>query len=151
MKMKQAMKTARGGKEVNAMMCVQFLKSGGGKCEKTNCRFSHDIEQFMKTKKKDLPGVCPFPRKECPFGLACRFSESHDGGRGEVPDKDNDAASVVLFDEPVANPRDDMNVVTNDVKFALSRRTFDFSRADRILKAMGLRTSNEVRGGGDQE
>ena len=44
-----------------------------------------------------------------------------------------------------------MNVVTNDVKFALSRRTFDFSRADRILKAMGLRTSNEVRGGGDHK
>ena len=151
MKMKKAMKKARGGKEVHAMMCFQFLKSGGGKCEKTNCRFSHDIEQFMKTKKKDLPGVCPFPRNECPFGLACRFSESHDGGSGEVPDKDDDAASVVLFDEPVANPRDDMNVVTNDVKFALARRTFDFSRADSILKAMGLRTSNEVRGGGDHQ
>ena len=60
-------------------------------------------------------------------------------------------ASIVLFDERWLNPRDDMNVVTNDVKFALSRRTFDFSRADRILKAMGLRTSNEVRGGGDHK
>ena len=42
-----------------------------------------------------------------------------------------------------------MNDVTNDVKYALARRTFDFSRADGILKAMGLRTSDEVRGGGD--
>ena len=59
-------------------------------------------------------------------------------------------ASVVLF-ERCMESEDDMNVVTNDVKFALSRRTFDFSRADRILKAMGLRTSNEVRGGGDHK
>ena len=87
MKMKKAMKKAREGRGKRHDV-AQFLQSGGGKCEKTNCRFSHDIEQFAKT-KKDLPGVCPFPRKECPFGLACRFSESHDGGRGEVPDKDN--------------------------------------------------------------
>ena len=95
MKMKKAMKKGEGRERGKRHDVLHFLKSGGGK-EKTNCRFSHDIEQFMKTKKKDLPGVCPFPRKECPFGLACRFSESHDGGRGEVPDKDTHAGGCVV-------------------------------------------------------
>jgi hypothetical protein len=96
-------------------------------------------------KKKDLPGWCPFGSEKCPFGLACRFSGSHEDGF--APDDEDEA--IALFEAPVANPRDDMNDVTNDVKYALARRTFDFSRADGILKAMGLRTSDEVRGGGD--
>jgi len=161
-KMKRAMRKAMmmrkeggGGEEegADAQMCFQFLKTGGKRCEKGDrCRFSHDVEYFMKhVKKKDLPGSCPFGGEKCPFGLACRFSGSHDGGGGgggggEARAEDE---SIVLFDAPVEKPRDDMNDVTNDVKYALAKRTFDFSRADGILKALGLRTSDEVRGGGE--
>ena len=126
-------------------MCFQFLKNSS--CAKgETCRFSHDADYYrLKMKKKDLPGWCPFGSEKCPFGLACRFSGSHEDGF--APDEEDEA--IALFEAPVANPRDDTNDVTNDVKYALARRTFDFSRADGILKAMGLRTSDEVRGGGD--
>ena len=155
-KMKRAMRKAMmrkegggGGEGDDTQMCFQFLKTGGKRCEKGDrCRFSHDVEYFMKhVKKKDLPGSCPFGGEKCPFGLACRFSGSHDGGGGGEARAEDE--SVVLFNAPVAKPRDDMNDVTNDVKYALTKRTFDFSRADGILKALGLRTSDEVRGGGE--
>ena len=151
-KMKKAM-TMKKGKRRNTggedneevQMCFQFLKNAS--CAKgETCRFSHDADYYkLKMKKKDLPGWCPFGSEKCPFGLACRFSGSHEDGF--APDEEDEA--IALFEAPVANPRDDTNDVTNDVKYALARRTFDFSRADGILKAMGLRTSDEVRGGGD--
>jgi tRNA-dihydrouridine synthase 3 len=151
-KMKKAM-TMKKGKRRNeggeddeeVQMCFQFLKNAS--CAKgETCRFSHDADYYrLKMKKKDLPGWCPFGSEKCPFGLACRFSGSHEDGF--APDEEDEA--IALFEAPVANPRDDTNDVTNDVKYALARRTFDFSRADGILKAMGLRTSDEVRGGGD--
>jgi len=149
-KMKKAM-MKKGGRrnqeDKEVQMCFQFLKSSCAKGEK--CRFSHDADYYrLKIKKKDLPGWCPFGSEMCPFGLACRFSGSHDDDFGGGAPDDEDEA-IALFEAPVANPRDDMNDVTNDVKYALARRTFDFSRADGILKAMGLRTSDEVRGGGD--
>ncbi|CAL6336378.1 unnamed protein product [Bathycoccus prasinos] len=151
-KMKKAMTMKKGkrrneGGEDNeeVQMCFQFLKNAS--CAKgETCRFSHDADYYrLKMKKKDLPGWCPFGSEKCPFGLACRFSGSHEDGF--APDDEDEA--IALFEAPVANPRDDTNDVTNDVKYALARRTFDFSRADGILKAMGLRTSDEVRGGGD--
>lgn len=151
-KMKKAMTMKKGkrrneGGEDNeeVQMCFQFLKNAS--CAKgETCRFSHDADYYrLKMKKKDLPGWCPFGSEKCPFGLACRFSGSHEDGF--APDEEDEA--IALFEAPVANPRDDTNDVTNDVKYALARRTFDFSRADGILKAMGLRTSDEVRGGGD--
>ena len=134
-----------GEDDEEVQMCFQFLKNAS--CAKgETCRFSHDADYYrLKMKKKDLPGWCPFGSEKCPFGLACRFSGSHEDGF--APDEEDEA--IALFEAPVANPRDDTNDVTNDVKYALARRTFDFSRADGILKAMGLRTSDEVRGGGD--
>ena len=144
-KMKKAMTMKKGkrrneGGEDNeeVQMCFQFLKNAS--CAKgETCRFSHDADYYkLKMKKKDLPGWCPFGSEKCPFGLACRFSGSHEDGF--APDEEDEA--IALFEAPVANPRDDTNDVTNDVKYALARRTFDFSRADGILKAMGLRTSD---------
>ena len=145
MTMKKGKRRNIGGEDnEEVQMCFQFLKNAS--CAKgETCRFSHDADYYrLKMKKKDLPGWCPFGSEKCPFGLACRFSGSHEDGF--APDDEDEA--IALFEAPVANPRDDMNDVTNDVKYALARRTFDFSRADGILKAMGLRTSDEVRGGG---
>jgi len=146
MTMKKGTRRNEGGEDdEEVQMCFQFLKNAS--CAKgETCRFSHDADYYrLKMKKKDLPGWCPFGSEKCPFGLACRFSGSHEDGF--APDEEDEA--IALFEAPVANPRDDTNDVTNDVKYALARRTFDFSRADGILKAMGLRTSDEVRGGGD--
>jgi tRNA-dihydrouridine synthase 3 len=146
MTMKKGTRRNIGGEDdEEVQMCFQFLKNAS--CAKgETCRFSHDADYYrLKMKKKDLPGWCPFGSEKCPFGLACRFSGSHEDGF--APDEEDEA--IALFEAPVANPRDDTNDVTNDVKYALARRTFDFSRADGILKAMGLRTSDEVRGGGD--
>ena len=121
-KMKRTM-MKKGGRRNNGgedneevQMCFQFLKNSCAKGEK--CRFSHDADYYrLKIKKKDLPGWCPFGSEKCPFGLACRFSGSHEDGF--APDEED--ASIALFEAPVANPRDDMNDVTNDVKYALAR------------------------------
>lgn len=56
-----------------------------------SCRFSHDVEGFLKSKPLDIPGTCPFSSVTtgCPYGVACRFYRSHgsNGFADEAADK----------------------------------------------------------------
>lgn len=42
------------------------------------CRFSHDLEAYLATKPKELPGTCPFNLLErCPYGINCMWASTH--------------------------------------------------------------------------
>lgn len=62
----------------------------GKTCDRGDvCKFNHDVEAYMREKKADLPGVCPFVvgREEgCPHGLTCRFASSHGGHTADAVD-----------------------------------------------------------------
>lgn len=72
---KKSKRQARKDRDDVFSLCINFL---AGKCEFERCRFSHDVEAFLKQKPKDLPGQCPFSSSaRCPFGITCQFSSSH--------------------------------------------------------------------------
>ena len=52
-----------------ATLCHSFLSN---KCHwGDKCKFSHDVESFVRTKPADLPGQCPFSclEAECQYGV----------------------------------------------------------------------------------
>ena len=58
--------------------CTRMVRSGD--CPfSDNCRFSHDVEGYLKTRLPDLPGLCRFYHAtgSCPYGQTCRFSGTH--------------------------------------------------------------------------
>jgi tRNA-dihydrouridine synthase 3 len=63
-----------------AKLCLKVAK--GTICPFGNeCKYSHNVEEFLKSKPDDLPGVCPLHYPEgsspCPYGFTCRYLKSH--------------------------------------------------------------------------
>lgn len=78
-------------------------------------------------KPSDLEGQCPFVKSgvSCPYGLACRFSSTHEGG---VP-------------SGVRNgPKNssEVNGLSKEVQKLLWKNKMTFSKADAKLKSVGL-------------
>jgi hypothetical protein len=63
-------------KDAQASMCFNFVL---GRCERGNgCKFTHDVEAYLKTRQPDLPGRCPFTASgSCAYGISCRWACSH--------------------------------------------------------------------------
>lgn len=59
-----------------AQMCFHYIKDT---CTfGDECRYSHDLSDYVKAKPADLPGECPFSSLEkCPFSLTCRWATKH--------------------------------------------------------------------------
>ena len=63
-----------------AQLCAKIAFSGPGSCRfGDDCKFSHDVEKFLKTREADLPGDCHIFAQQghCPAGLNCRFGAMH--------------------------------------------------------------------------
>ncbi len=60
------------------MMC-RILSSTGRCSYGMSCKFSHDIEGYLRSKPPDISTKCPVwdVRGYCPSGLRCRFGNSH--------------------------------------------------------------------------
>ncbi|XP_061368368.1 tRNA-dihydrouridine(47) synthase [NAD(P)(+)]-like [Gastrolobium bilobum] len=110
-------------------LCPEIAKTGDvSSCRyKDNCRFSHDLEAFKSQKPADLEGKCPFLKSEgsCPYGLACRFSSTHQDGipSGNLNGLKNSS---------------EVNGLSKDVQKLLWKNKMSFAKADAKLKSLGL-------------
>ena len=49
------------------------------------CKFTHDVDAYLRDKPDDLVGRCPWSSQDgekaavCPYGVCCRFYGAHDG------------------------------------------------------------------------
>ncbi len=128
-----------GAREVR--LCHDFLR---GACAfgEEKCKFSHDVDAYVKSKAPDLPGTCTFVNREggCPYGVKCRYLGSHDGNAKEA-----EGETVAL--EPPKTVVAEMNFFDRDVMKRLRKKTYDFSRANTIVRdVLGQKTED---GGGD--
>ena len=128
-----------GAREVR--LCHDFLR---GACAfgEEKCKFSHDVDVYVKSKAPDLPGTCTFVNREggCPYGVKCRYLGSHDGNAKEA-----EGETVAL--EPPKTVVAEMNFFDRDVMKRLRKKTYDFSRANTIVRdVLGQKTED---GGGD--
>lgn len=77
-------------------------------------------------KLDDLEGECPFVSAEepCPYGLACRFSSTHQEGVSGTRNTRRNSSEV--------------NGLSKDVQKLLWKNKMSFPKADAKLRALGL-------------
>ncbi|MED6204305.1 hypothetical protein PIB30_008124 [Stylosanthes scabra] len=131
-KSKRQLKRERREEQKSARnLCPELAKTGDvTSCPYNDkCRFSHDIEAFKAQKPADLDGQCPFLKSggPCPYGLACRFSSTHEDA---VPSSTGHLNGLMSSSE--------VNGLTKDVQKLLWKNKMRFSKADARLKSLGL-------------
>ncbi|KAK6038579.1 hypothetical protein COOONC_23915 [Cooperia oncophora] len=121
--MKQAETVIRAS---NARLCpsvIQPVKCKFGE----KCSLMHDIPAFLARKPADIGEVCPLfeARGVCPFSYACRFGGAHVDPDGKQISK-----------EPPVPYEETINSSSIHIQIALRKRTFDFSRSDKVVQAV---------------
>ncbi|DBA04997.1 TPA: hypothetical protein N0F65_006999 [Lagenidium giganteum] len=82
------------------------------------CKFSHDVNDYMKRKEKDLGDECPVfaALGYCRYGVACRFARSH------VHTVDG----VITNIQATPKFHGETNNLTNDVRTLLRKQKYEF-------------------------
>ncbi|KAK9165243.1 hypothetical protein Scep_000434 [Stephania cephalantha] len=123
-------------KKSAAHICPEVAKAGNASACRygSNCHFSHDIEAFKAQKPADLEGTCPFfgLQGSCPYGLACRFSGSH-----EV-----DAHVEALSSK---QKHSELNGLKKDIQKLLWKNKLKFPKTDARLKLLGLLDKSKTK------
>ncbi|KAM7352806.1 dihydrouridine synthase 3 [Cochliomyia hominivorax] len=109
------------------------------KCPLENCRYVHDLEQYLATKGEDLGDKCPVYEAKgfCPRGVTCRFAKAHLDAEGRNFKKSE-------YDEN--SPPTTCNGITSELQIRLRKRDYDFSRSKKcVAQAEKLRDAKKVK------
>lgn len=91
------------------------------------CRFTHNVDEYLSQKPKDIEGVCPVYDAigYCPAGLKCRWLGSHfkDHTLMEDPDKIKSAKEVDC----------EINWISQNDKNLLQKKRFKFEWSEQYI------------------
>ena len=95
-----------------------------------NCKFNHNIENFMANKPPDLDGMCYVFEKFgfCKFGLTCRFAKCH------ITDDFKNVVNQELFEKTKGGK--EINIIDTDVRHKLWKKKYDFTKSDSLVKSI---------------
>lgn len=96
-----------------------------------SCKFSHDVDDYMKRKPKDLGERCPVfdVVGYCRYGMACRFAKAH------IEKVDGIYRNVKRDDYVEGNDQgDEVNDLTHDLRLKLRKDTYDFQSKQQMKK-----------------
>lgn len=112
-----------------------------------SCKFSHDMDDFMKRKEKDLGDRCPVFDGVgfCRYGLACRFAGAHvvkadDGKYKNLVDETRNANALAAA-ATTDGIHFECNELTNDVRNLLRKNKYPFKTIEQSRK--GQRNNNK--------
>ncbi|CAH1183426.1 unnamed protein product [Phaedon cochleariae] len=100
------------------------------KCTRNKCSFLHDVDEYLKSKPKDLGENCyNFDISgKCSRGLACRFGGSHISPDGKnIVDQEK-------FKQYAVNAPYTTNQLQFEVQTALRKRTYNFDLSESLIK-----------------
>jgi len=102
-----------------------------------NCRFNHDIKDFLENKLPDLPGPCYVfdTFGFCRFGLSCRLAKNH------MSDDMKNMTNNELFEKK--KHIQEINIMNKDVRQQLWKKKYNFKKADKMVKAVQNMNSKE--------
>ncbi|XP_005185201.1 tRNA-dihydrouridine(47) synthase [NAD(P)(+)]-like [Musca domestica] len=97
------------------------------KCALENCRYVHDLQQYLAAKGEDLGEKCVvFESKGfCPRGVTCRFAKSHLDAEGRN-------IKAPHYDENT--PPTTFNGITSELQIRLRKRQYDFSKCKKFIR-----------------
>lgn len=105
-------------------------------CQFANCKYIHSPQEYLKTKEKDIGKECHLfkLRGRCPRGISCRFGSSHITEDG-----------FNMVDEEIAKlwKEDTKNTLQHDLQTQLQKRKFDFTFAEKLVKALDTRNKSD--------
>ena len=159
-------KEKKAARESGADLCSAFSK---GACTfGDKCRYSHNVDSYLRTKQPDLPGTCPFiaaGKDRCPHGIMCRYLGTHP----PTPDTEENKLLPALTPEaaqelearnatpgvndgvlelPVPStpgdpfgPDDEVNQFCGWLKVKLRKGQVRFDKSDAVLKTLGVKSS----------
>ncbi|GMF30677.1 unnamed protein product [Phytophthora fragariaefolia] len=114
-----------------ADMLCRPVASGEGCQFGDSCKFSHDVDDYMKRKPKDLGERCPVfdAVGYCRYGMACRFSKAH-------TEKVDGTYRNVTREGYVEgqNSGEEVNDLTHDLRLKLRKDTYDFQSKQQMKK-----------------
>lgn len=100
------------------------------KCNKSNCQFLHDIQEYLKTKPKDIGDVCYNYQisGKCSRGLACRFGNGHitPEGRNRI-----DKEKMEIFGNKGDHTQ---NQLQYDLQTSLRKRSYNFDLSEALIR-----------------
>ena len=64
-------------KKQNEGVCLSYMRTG--KCDREECKFSHDIKSYISRRTDFQEGECPLFSQYgfCPSGVTCQWTKSH--------------------------------------------------------------------------
>ncbi|KAH8262637.1 hypothetical protein KR026_004516, partial [Drosophila bipectinata] len=109
-------------------LCHSLMEGPGGEpCSLANCRYVHDLNEYLAAKGEDLGTECyVFNTKGyCARGVSCRFAKAHtdDKGRNIKKESYDESASQTTF-----------NGISSDLQVRLRKHDYDFSRSKELIK-----------------
>lgn len=92
-------------------------------CAKEKCKWNHDLKEYLDKKSPDIAKKCPIYSTAgyCHYGITCRFSSEH-------ITEDGKNLNLLKIE------RSDRLHLPWELQNSLRKKTYDFSKADRILK-----------------
>ena len=112
-------------------LCATF--SSQGFCAYgTSCRFSHDIEKYMKNKPPDIGPSCRIFETYgiCPSGLTCRFASCHIDGTKSIARRAEDGGVAPLPEK--------INVLDKKMQGILRKKKFELPKLDKDFSFLPL-------------
>ncbi|KAI9282129.1 hypothetical protein BC943DRAFT_281827 [Umbelopsis sp. AD052] len=102
----------------------------------SRCKFTHDIEEYLKLKPADLGDRCVnfevYGR--CRAGYACRYLQAHFKDGKLVVDEERERNAPVTV----------KNGITPETMAALRKHTFDFEKSEKFLKEIQAEIDAEL-------
>lgn len=100
------------------------------KCNRNNCQFLHDIQEYLKNKPKDIGDVCYNYQisGKCSRGLACRFGNAHitPEGRNKI-----DKEKLQIFEKEGSRTH---NQLQYDLQISLRKRNYNFDLSEALIR-----------------
>ncbi|CAB4484840.1 FMN-linked oxidoreductase [Rhizophagus irregularis] len=102
----------------------------GEQCDNEFCKFSHDLQAYLKVKGEDLSDRCPNFEKfgKCRFGYRCRYLKAHLSPDDKLIVNEELASSGIFVEEK--------NNQSTQVQKRLRTHSYKFPKADTYLAEM---------------
>ena len=105
-------------KKQNEGVCLTYMRTG--KCEREQCKYSHDIKTYLSRRTDYQEGECPLFSiyGMCPSGLTCQWCNSH---------KSEENNWIVNEEKMKENPyKPSINVLPGETLHQLRKKNYQF-------------------------
>ena len=126
--------------KINDRLCPN-LSRGTAKCDTPDeCKFSHDVVEYLRKKPADVGDICPHFRQKgkCDFGLECRFAKCH------ITEDLKNMVDEEKFEKFSKERPTVTNILNKEMQIRLRKKQFPFPKTSEYLKELNKPVKPDV-------